>query len=133
VRIFTLLDEPILDAICENLRQKLYVRGSNLLYQGGTVEKMVFIVRGKLESIGADGHVASLQEGDVCGEELITWYLEQHSSSHYKGYLSNFYALYDKCIILFPEWEITKIFSSVFRRGRKEQIPGIALIFNKDC
>ncbi|KAJ1698706.1 hypothetical protein LUZ63_007218 [Rhynchospora breviuscula] len=84
VRIFTLLDEPILDAICENLRQKLYIRGSDLLYQGGTVEKMVFIVRGKLESIGADGHVASLQEGDVCGEELITWYLEQHSSGHHK-------------------------------------------------
>lgn len=80
-----MLDEPILDAICENLRQKLYIRGSNLIYQGGTVEKMIFIVRGKLESIGADGHVASLQEGDVCGEELITWYLEQHSSGHYKG------------------------------------------------
>ncbi|KAJ3695955.1 hypothetical protein LUZ60_001332 [Juncus effusus] len=79
VRIFTLLDEPILDAICEKLRQKLYIRGSDLVYYGGPVEKMVFIVRGKLESVGADGHVAPLQEGDVCGEELITWYLEQHS------------------------------------------------------
>lgn len=90
MRIFSLLDEPILDAICEKLRQKLYIRGSNLLYQGGTVEKMVFIVRGKLESIGVDGHVASLQEGDVCGEELITWYLEQHSSGHYKGTFRTF-------------------------------------------
>jgi cyclic nucleotide gated channel, plant len=104
VRIFTLLDEPILDAICENLRQKLYIRGSNLLYQGGTVEKMVFIVRGKLESIGADGHVALLQDGDVCGEELITWYLEQHSSGLYKGYyLLNFYSLYHRSIILLSE------------------------------
>ncbi|KAJ1698707.1 hypothetical protein LUZ63_007219 [Rhynchospora breviuscula] len=84
VRIFTLLDEPILDAICENLRQKLYIRGSDLFYQGGTVEKLVFIVRGNLESFGADGHVVFLQEGAVCGEELITWCLEQHSSGHHK-------------------------------------------------
>lgn len=73
------MDQPILDAICEKLRQTLYIRGSDILYHGGPVEKMVFIVRGKLESIGADGFITPLQEGDVCGEELLTWYLE-HSS-----------------------------------------------------
>lgn len=73
------MDEPILDAVCEKLRQKVYIGGSAILYEGGPVEKMVFIVRGKLESIGADGNVAPLSEGDVCGEELLTWYLE-HSS-----------------------------------------------------
>jgi cyclic nucleotide gated channel len=40
---------------------------------------MVFIVRGKLESVSADGSKAQLHDGDVCGEELLTWYLE-HSS-----------------------------------------------------
>ncbi|GJN04880.1 hypothetical protein PR202_ga22460 [Eleusine coracana subsp. coracana] len=55
------------------------LRRSDILYQGGTVEKMVFIVRGKLESISADGSKSQLHEGDVCGEELLTWYLE-HSS-----------------------------------------------------
>ncbi|CAL9180965.1 unnamed protein product [Musa hybrid cultivar] len=84
VRIFTLMDEPILDAVCEKLRQKVYIGGSAILYEGGTVEKMVFIVRGKLESIGADGNVAPLSEGDVCGEELLTWYLE-HSSINKEG------------------------------------------------
>lgn len=84
VRIFTLMDEPIIEAICEKLRQKLYIRGSDILYQGGPVEKMVFIVRGKVESIGVDGHSAPLSEGDVCGEELLTWYLE-HSSVHKDG------------------------------------------------
>lgn len=84
VRIFTLMDEPILDAICEKLRQKLYIRGSDIFYQGGPVEKMVFIVRGKVESIGADGNIAPLSEGDVCGEELLTWYLEQ-STVHKDG------------------------------------------------
>ncbi|XP_068663133.1 probable cyclic nucleotide-gated ion channel 20, chloroplastic [Aristolochia californica] len=77
VRIFTLMDEPILDAICQRLRQKLYIGGSKILYRGGPIDKMVFIVRGKMESIGADGHVVPLSEGDVCGEELLTWCLEQ--------------------------------------------------------
>ncbi|KAJ8480460.1 hypothetical protein OPV22_024187 [Ensete ventricosum] len=84
VRIFTLMDEPILDAVCEKLRQKVYIGGSAIIYEGGPVEKMVFIVRGKLESIGADGNVAPLSEGDVCGEELLTWYLE-HSSINKEG------------------------------------------------
>lgn len=78
VRIFALMDEPILDAICERLRQKTYIKGSKVLYNGGLVEKMVFIVRGKLESTGEDGTVP-LSEGDACGEELLTWCLEHPS------------------------------------------------------
>ncbi|KAI3724114.1 hypothetical protein L2E82_35880 [Cichorium intybus] len=79
VRIFALLDEPILDAICERLRQKTYIKGGTTLYQGGVVSKMVFIVRGKMESMGEDGNKVPLSEGDVCGEELLRWCLE-HSS-----------------------------------------------------
>ncbi|KAL2334320.1 hypothetical protein Fmac_015533 [Flemingia macrophylla] len=81
VRIFTLMDEPILDAICERLRQKTYIKGGIILSQGGPVEKMIFIVRGKLESIGEDRIRIPLSEGDVCGEELLTWYLEHSSVS----------------------------------------------------
>ncbi|XP_075662183.1 putative cyclic nucleotide-gated ion channel 20, chloroplastic isoform X2 [Castanea sativa] len=81
VRIFALMDEPILDAICERLRQKIYIKGSRILYHGGLVEKMVFIVRGKAESKGEDGIVVPLSEGDVCGEELLTWCLEHSSIS----------------------------------------------------
>lgn len=84
VRLFTLMDWPILDAICDKLRQNLYISGSDILYQGGPVDKMVFIVRGKLESISADGSRAPLHDGDVCGEELLTWYLE-HSSANKDG------------------------------------------------
>lgn len=79
VRIFALLDEPVLDAIRERLRQKTYIKENKILSPGGFVDKMVFIVRGKVESIGEDGIVVSLSEGDVCGEELLTWCLE-HSS-----------------------------------------------------
>ncbi|KAJ6760109.1 CYCLIC NUCLEOTIDE-GATED ION CHANNEL 15-RELATED-RELATED [Salix purpurea] len=81
VWIFHLMDEHILDAVCEKLKQKIYIKGSEVLYAGGLVEKMVFIVRGKLESIGLDGTMVALSEGNVCGEELLTWFLEHSSVS----------------------------------------------------
>lgn len=79
------MEEPILDAICERLRQKTYIKGSKILYRGGLVDKMVFIVRGKIVNIGEDGSSVPLSEGDVSGEELLTWCLE-HSSVN-KGIL----------------------------------------------
>jgi len=42
---------------------------------------MVFVVHGKFESIGEDGTKIPLSEGDACGEELLTWYLEYSSVS----------------------------------------------------
>ncbi|KAK8966741.1 hypothetical protein KSP40_PGU006573 [Platanthera guangdongensis] len=77
VRLFSLMDEPVLDAIFAKLRRTLYIRGSDIFYQGSPIDKMVFIVRGKLESIGADGNVSPLSESDVCGEELLAWCLER--------------------------------------------------------
>lgn len=82
VRIFQFIDEPILDSICERLRQKTYIKGSKILHRGGFVDKMVFIVRGKLDSIGEDGIIVPLSEGDVCGEELLMCCLE--NSSEYR-------------------------------------------------
>ncbi|XAR53145.1 hypothetical protein NMG60_11021568 [Bertholletia excelsa] len=84
VRIFALMDEPVLDAICERLRQRTYIKGSIILYPRSLIDKMVFIVRGKMVSIGEDGITVPLSEGDVCGEELLTWCLE-HSSVNKDG------------------------------------------------
>ncbi|KAJ4828109.1 putative cyclic nucleotide-gated ion channel 20, chloroplastic, partial [Turnera subulata] len=81
VWIFNLMDEHVLDSICERLKQNIYIKGSEILYHGGLVDKMTFIVRGKMESIGADGTVVPLSEGNVCGEELLTWCLEHSSVS----------------------------------------------------
>lgn len=78
VRIFALMEDPLLDAICEKLRQKTYIKGSKIMCPGNLVEKMVFVVRGKLESIGEDG-LLHLSEGDLCGEELLAWCLENCS------------------------------------------------------
>ncbi|KAL3628946.1 putative cyclic nucleotide-gated ion channel 20, chloroplastic [Castilleja foliolosa] len=84
VRIFQVLDEPIIDAICERLRTKTYIKGSKILYRGGLVDKMIFIIRGKMESNGDDLIFLPLSEGDVCGEELLTWCLE-HTSVNQDG------------------------------------------------
>lgn len=80
----------MLDAMYEKLKQKVYIKESNIFYKGGPFDKMVFIVRGRLESIGADGNIAPLTEGDVCGEELLTWYLE-HTSVNRGMTTSNIY------------------------------------------
>ncbi|CAH8331223.1 unnamed protein product [Eruca vesicaria subsp. sativa] len=82
VRIFSLMDESILDSIRERLKQRTYISSSTVLHHRSLVEKMVFIVRGEMESIGEDGSVFSLSEGDVCGEELLIWCLERSSVNH---------------------------------------------------
>ncbi|KAL6552837.1 hypothetical protein OROHE_008201 [Orobanche hederae] len=81
VRIFQHLDEPIVDAICQRLKTKLYIKGSKISTRGCLVDKMVFVIRGEMESIGEDGTVIPLSEGDVCGEELLTWYLQRSSNN----------------------------------------------------
>eukprot|EP01018_Ginkgo_biloba_P006008 Gb_10882 [translate_table: standard] len=73
------MDDQVLDAICERLRQCLYIDGSDILRIGYPIDKMVFIVRGNLESIGEDKNIVQLSIGDICGEELLTWCLD-HST-----------------------------------------------------
>ncbi|XP_048539303.1 probable cyclic nucleotide-gated ion channel 20, chloroplastic [Triticum urartu] len=76
IRLFALKDCGLCDAVCDKLKHKLYVRGSDILSQDHLVEKIIFVVRGKLESISADGSKSPLHEGAVCGEELLMWWLE---------------------------------------------------------
>ncbi|KAM0845784.1 hypothetical protein ACQ4PT_056129 [Festuca glaucescens] len=119
VRLFTLMDWPILDAICDKLRQNLYISGSDILYQGGPVDKMVFIVRGKLESISADGSRAPLHDGDVCGEELLTWYLE-HSSANKDGGKSRFHGM--RLVAIRTVTCLTNVEAFVLRASDLEQV-----------
>lgn len=76
VRIFTVMDDQVLDAICERLRQRLYIDESEILRIDYPIDKMIFIVRGNLESTGKDSGSVNLSGGDICGEELLTWCLE---------------------------------------------------------
>ncbi|KAH9290368.1 hypothetical protein KI387_034485, partial [Taxus chinensis] len=77
VRIFTVMDDQVLDAFCERLRQCLYIGESEIIRIGYPIDKMIFIVRGDLESIGKDSGTVKLSGGDICGEELLTWCLER--------------------------------------------------------
>ncbi|XBI08250.1 hypothetical protein VPH35_136006 [Triticum aestivum] len=50
IRLFALKDCGLCDAVCDKLKHKLYVRGSDILSQDQLVEKIIFVVRGKLEA-----------------------------------------------------------------------------------
>jgi len=76
------MNDQVLDAICEWLRQRLYIGGSEILRIGYPIDKMIFIVRGNSESTGKDGSV-NLSGGDICGEELLTWCLEHTPLQNY--------------------------------------------------
>lgn len=76
----------MLDAICEKLRPCLHDKGTCLNCEGDPVNEMLFIVRGRLESYTTNGgrtdffNSSLIGPGDFCGEELLTWALDPHSS-----------------------------------------------------
>ena len=77
----------MLDAICERLRNALYIQDSCLLSEGAPVNEMVFIIRGRLNSFttngGRDGffNTCCIGPGDFCGEELLTWAMVPHPNA----------------------------------------------------
>lgn len=75
VRLFTFMEEQVLDAICQRLRQSLYIHDSVILRENYPIEKMYFFIKGNLLQKGKNGNVQPLQSG-FCGEELLTWCLE---------------------------------------------------------
>ncbi|XP_059644260.1 putative cyclic nucleotide-gated ion channel 9 [Cornus florida] len=87
VPLFANMDERLLDAICERLKPSLYTENTYILREGDPVDEMLFIIRGRLESVTTDGGRSGfynrgfLKEGDFCGEELLTWALDPKSGS----------------------------------------------------
>ncbi|KAG5227828.1 cyclic nucleotide-gated ion channel [Salix suchowensis] len=85
VPLFANMDERLLDAICERLRPSLYTEETYIVREGDPVDNMLFIIRGRLESVTTDGGRSGffnrgvLKEGDFCGEELLTWALDPKS------------------------------------------------------
>lgn len=79
------MDERLLDAICERLKPCLYTESTYIVREGDPVDEMLFIIRGRLESVTTDGgrsgffNRSLLKEGDFCGEELLTWALDPKS------------------------------------------------------
>ncbi|WCJ40373.1 cyclic nucleotide gated channel 7 [Euphorbia peplus] len=82
VPLFANMDERLLDAICERLKPTLYTEQTYIVREEDPVNEMLFIIRGRLESVTTDGGRSGffnrgfLKEGDFCGEELLTWALD---------------------------------------------------------
>ncbi|MCO5564634.1 hypothetical protein L7F22_018300 [Adiantum nelumboides] len=80
VRLFTFMEDQVLDAICQRLRQSLYIHGSVVLRKNYPIEKMHFFIKGNLQRKDENGTVEPLQNG-FCGEELLTWCLESETEN----------------------------------------------------
>ncbi|KAM1030412.1 hypothetical protein TB1_033627 [Malus domestica] len=88
VPLFANMDERLLDAICERLKPSLCTDNTYIVREGDPVIEMLFIIRGRLESVTTDGgrsgffNSGVLKEGDFCGEELLTWALDPKAGSN---------------------------------------------------
>ncbi|KAK8513570.1 hypothetical protein V6N12_052748 [Hibiscus sabdariffa] len=88
VPLFESMDERLLDAICERLKPCLFTERTYIVREGDPVDEMLFIIRGRLESVTTDGgrsgffNRSLLKEGDFCGEELLTWALDPKTGAN---------------------------------------------------
>ncbi|KAF4380450.1 hypothetical protein F8388_024743 [Cannabis sativa] len=88
VPMFEKMDEQLLDAMCDRLKPVLYTEDSYIVREGDPVDEMLFIMRGRLLTVTTNGgrtgffNSEYLKAGDFCGEELLTWALDPHSSSN---------------------------------------------------
>jgi cyclic nucleotide gated channel len=84
------MEPQVLHAICERVRQSLYIRDSIILKKNHRIEKMHFFVEGGGVEIEVNG---IFREMDIqfCGEELLIWCLEKESQQ-----LSMYLSMY-KC------------------------------------
>ncbi|GMH00426.1 hypothetical protein Nepgr_002265 [Nepenthes gracilis] len=88
VPMFRKMDEQLIDAMCDRLKPVLYTEGSEVVREGDPVDEMLFIMRGSLLTMTTNGgrtgflNSVYLNAGDFCGEELLTWALDPHSSSN---------------------------------------------------
>ncbi|KAI8540465.1 hypothetical protein RHMOL_Rhmol09G0265800 [Rhododendron molle] len=86
VPMFEKMDE-LFDAICDRLKPVLYTEHNCIVREGDPVDEMLFVRRGKLSTVTTDGgrtgffNSYHLRAGDFCGEELLTWALDPHSST----------------------------------------------------
>ncbi|KAK8488324.1 hypothetical protein V6N12_046659 [Hibiscus sabdariffa] len=82
VPLFDLMDDQMLDAICERLKPCLCTPSTRLVREGDPVNEMLFIIRGHLDSCTTNGgrtgffNSSRIGPGDFCGEELLTWALD---------------------------------------------------------
>ncbi|CAA7393531.1 unnamed protein product [Spirodela intermedia] len=81
VPLFNNLDDLILDNICDRVKPIVFSKGEKVIREGDPVQRMVFIVRGRLRSSQclSKGTVATcmLGPGNFLGDELLSWCLRR--------------------------------------------------------
>ncbi|KAF2603263.1 hypothetical protein F2Q70_00027799 [Brassica cretica] len=127
VPLFENMDERLLDAICMRLKPCLYTEKSFLVREGDPVNEMLFIIRGRLESVTTDGgrsgfyNRSLLKEGDFCGDELLTWALDPKSGSNLPSSTRTVKALTEVEAFALIADEL-KFVASQFRRLHSRQV-----------
>ncbi|KAI5660398.1 hypothetical protein M9H77_29191 [Catharanthus roseus] len=127
VPLFANMDDRLLDAICERLKPSLYTENTFVLREGDPVDELLFIIRGRLESVTTDGGRSGffnrgiLKEGDFCGEELLTWALDPKSGSNLPPSTRTVKALTEVEAFALIVDEV-KYISSQFRRIHSRQV-----------
>ncbi|KAJ3702806.1 hypothetical protein LUZ61_006511 [Rhynchospora tenuis] len=81
VPLFQHLDDLILDNICDRANHLVYSKDEKVIREGDPVQRMVFVVRGRLQSMQplTKGVVATsmLGPGSFLGDELLSWCLRR--------------------------------------------------------
>ncbi|KAL7614738.1 hypothetical protein Lser_V15G07635 [Lactuca serriola] len=76
---FNFMDDVILDNICDRVTYFVYSKGEKIIREGDPVQRMVFIVDGKVKrtQLLSRGMVATstLEPGSFFGDELLSWCL----------------------------------------------------------
>ncbi|CAN8233589.1 unnamed protein product [Cochlearia groenlandica] len=127
VPLFDNMDERLLDAICERLKPSLYTESTYIVREEDPVNEMLFVIRGRLESVTTDGGRSGffnrglLKENDFCGEELLTWALDPKAGSNLPSSTRTVTALTEVEAFALEAEEL-KFVASQFRRLHSRQV-----------
>ncbi|CAL5200808.1 unnamed protein product [Lathyrus oleraceus] len=81
VPLFQHMDELVLENICDRVKSLVFTKGETLTREGEPVQRMLFVVRGHLQSsqVLRDGvkSCCMLGPGNFSGDELLSWCLRR--------------------------------------------------------
>ncbi|KAF8413989.1 hypothetical protein HHK36_001987 [Tetracentron sinense] len=81
VPLFQHMDELVLENICDRVKSLIFPKGETITREGDPVQRMIFVVRGHLQSsqVLRDGvkSCCMLGPGNFSGDELLSWCLRR--------------------------------------------------------
>ncbi|CAM8906319.1 unnamed protein product [Rhodiola kirilowii] len=81
VPLFQHMDDLVLENICDRVKSLIFTKGETIAREGDPVKRMIFVVRGHLQSsqVVRDGleSCCMLGPGNFSGDELLSWCLRR--------------------------------------------------------